>query len=242
MTTSELASELSSNNQKAAAVARRLESSGFLRRVRKGVYAAVPLEADPHRFRPDPLLSARAILGPEYAFSHYSALTLLGLSHQEHQTVHVAKPGAKARRLRLGDRALHIHNVEPKNWEQATTQRKRGSQRLTVTTPERTLIDLLSLPPHRQDYEEIVHVFQDVLRRTNHTELTAKGKTWGTKAAQARLGHLILHHWEHSDEPPVDVKMSGFVTLKSPTYFGTKPKNPANRFDSKFNVVYPEGV
>jgi len=241
-TTADLAATAACDRRQAVLTAGRLAGLGFLRRVQRGVYAVVPLEARPDGFQPDPVLAVSAALGKQYAFSHFSALMLHGVSHQEHRTVHISAPGVRSRRLNVGTIPVHVHNVERKNWDSATSRVKRGGQELLVTTVERTLMDLLSLPADKQDYDELVNVFRSLLQRSDHPKLAVEASTWGTKAAQARLGHLLLHYGKTGGDKgiPFDGRTGDLATLKSPTYFGTRPRNPANRLDRVFNVIYPK--
>lgn len=239
VTTHELARRLAASPQQAARVARSLRARGLLKTVQRGVYAVVPLEMDPTRFHPDPILAVHAALGDEYAFSHFSALQLHGAEHHAHKTVHVSRPGARSRRLRVGDTPVHVHGVSDKLWDAAVTTVRRGRAALRVTTPERTLVDLVALPPAKQDYEEVVQAFADLKPKLNMQDLVSETLVWGNNTTLARMGHLLTHHAAKEGADPFAGKMGDFVALRSPFYFGTRPKNPANKFDPTFNIVYP---
>lgn len=240
VTTRQLARRMSADKTHAVRLARSLQARGLLKKVKRGVYAVVPLEADPTRFQPDPVLVAHAALGQEYAFSHFTALQLLGAEHHAHKVVHVSKPGVRSRRMRVGDVTVHVHGVSAKLWEAAVTRVKRGRTDLMVTTPERTLVDLVALPPGKQDYEEVVHAYLDLKPKMRMHNLVAETLVWGNNTTLARMGHLIAHHGRRENDDPFQGKMGDFVALKSPYYFGTRPKDPANKLDKTFNVVYPE--
>lgn len=239
VTTQELARRLATSPRHAARVARNLRERGLLKTVQRGVYAVVPLEVDPARFHPDPFLAVHAALGDEYAFSHFSALQLHGAEHHAHKTVHVSRPGARSRRLRVGDMPVHVHGVSDKRWDVAVRTVRRGRVTLLVTTPERTLVDLVALPPAKQDYDEVVQAFADLEPRLNMKDLVRETLVWGNTTTLARMGHLLKHHAANDGADPFDGKVGDFVTLRSPFYFGTRPKNPANKFDPAFNIVYP---
>jgi len=216
---------------------------GIFAHVQRGVYAVVPLEADPATFQPDPILVTLRTLGPEYAFSHFSALVLHGAEHQVHETVHVTKPHVRSRKLRVGATRVHVHTTESLLWETATMMLRRGRDKLLVTTPERTLVDLVGLPAAKQDYAEVVEAFRSLLPRVNPSELARATELWGNRTTHARMGHLVARHAQERStefEDAFKVSRSNLAPLQSPVYFGTRPNDPANRFDRAFNLVYPE--
>jgi predicted transcriptional regulator of viral defense system len=239
VTAHQLAEMLGEDQRHASNVVRSLRSKGLLLNVQRGVYASVPLEVSPGNFRPDPVLVVHAVLGQEYAFSHFTALLLHGAEHNAHRTVHVTKPGVRSRRLMVGNVPVHVHGVSDKNWDLAVTTVKRGRASLAVTTPERTMLDLVGLPPKKQDYEEVVHAFLGLKQKMSMPDLVAESMLWGNNTTLARMGHLLSHHASAENGDPFGGKMGEFVALRSPYYFGTQPRNPANKLDSTFNVVYP---
>lgn len=224
------------------ALVRSLRNKGLITPVRRGVYAIVPLENNPDRFHPDPLLAVHSALGPGYAFSHFTALQLHGAEHFPHRTIHVTKPEARSRKMKVGPVAVHVHGTKHDNWDLITTTLRRGKQTLHVTTPERTLLDLVGLPPKQQDYWEVVDAYRDLRPKLSMPDLLAEAMTFANKTTLARLGHLILHHSPSSHGDVFQGKMGEFITLRSPTYFGTSPKQEGNCLDKDFNVVYPEGA
>ncbi|MHB8584820.1 MAG: type IV toxin-antitoxin system AbiEi family antitoxin domain-containing protein [Thermoplasmatota archaeon] len=240
LTTDALARKLASDSTRAARVARSLRARGLLKNVRRGVYAVVPLESDPARYSPDPILAVHAALGDSYVFSHFTALQLHGAEHNAHKTIHVTKPAARSRRLRVGDTDVHMHGAPARGWDAATATMKRGRATLRVTTPERTIFDLVALPPRQQDYDEIVTAFRDLKSKLNIRHLVAETLAWGNTTTRARMGHLLTHAADLGEPDPFGGKIGEFTALKSPFYFGTRPTDPANRVDKTFNVVYPE--
>lgn len=238
VTTRELARMLDVDRAKAVRVARALREKGLLMLVKRGVYAVVPLEAEPNRFEPDPVLSVHAALGDEYAFSHFTALQLHGAEHHAHKTVHVSRPGARPRRLRVGRVPVHVHDAPEADWASATTTMKRGRTDVRVTTPERTLIDLVGLPPKEQDYSELVEALRGLEPKLSSRDLVEQALRWANNTTKARLGHLLSHHAQTGPDP-LEGRTDQFRVLQSPYYFGTRPRDPKNRLDREFNVIYP---
>lgn len=243
LTTGELARLLGVPRRNAAKAAFDLRRRGLLTLVRRGVYASVPLDADPRGFRPDPFLAVHKALGDRYAFSHFSAVALLGGEQQVREVLHVAAPGARPRRRALRDRTVHVHSLSVGSWETATQTVRRGAEVLRVTTPARTLIDLASLPGPEQDYEEELEAFRSLLPRVEPKEVLGVLPSMVAVAARARLGHLLGRvAADASKFQPVLAALEHSVTRASPTYLGTRPKLADNRFDPRFKVVYPGGI
>jgi predicted transcriptional regulator of viral defense system len=242
VTTSELARLLGTTSRRAAKTAYELRRRGFLSRVGRGVYASVPLDAEAGKFRADPFLAVYKALGEGFAFSHYSALNLLGGEQQIRRDLHVLSPGVRPRTRHVGEQVVHVHAIPPELWEEATTRVRRGQDRLRVTSPEWTLLGLASLPGRPQDYVAALEAFKNLLPKTDPTVLLRAAQTLQGVSAQARLGHLLSKSSENSAEfNSVLAFLERSVHSASPTYLGTRPGRPGNSYDSKFRVVYPGG-
>lgn len=243
LTTDELAHVLNTSDSNAAKKAFDLKRRGFLVPVRRGVYAAVPLDADPGKFRPDPYLAATTALGDRYAFSFFSALALLGGEGTVRRTVHLSGPGARARVKRVAGVPVHVHSLPRKEWSRSTRQVQRGGQTVRVTTPERTLVDIASLSRRYQDYEAEVQAAASLLPMIDPSELLRDALAEPRKSTRARLGHLVQvttkarGKWE-----PILDSIAKSLRPGGTYYLGTAPGVPNNRFEQRFGVVYPGGV
>lgn len=243
LTTGDLAQALGVPPRNAAKAAFDLKARGFLKGLQRGLYAAVPLEVEPSRFVPDPFLAVHRALGERYAFSHYSALALLGAEQQVRRGVHVEAPGVRSRRRTVGTTPLHIHALSARAWNGVTMKVRRGGATLLVTTPARTLVDLASLPDPEQDYEEVLEAFKSLLPRIDPVDLSRAASGVSNTAALARLGHFLSRT---VGEPPMfrgfEAVLSDLehaVAHSSPKYLGTQSRAPSNRYDRRFKIVYP---
>lgn len=242
VTTRELAKIFGTSPPHAAKLAFDLKKKGFLTRVQRGVYASVPLDTDPRGFHPDPFLAVHKALGGGYIFSHQSALTLLGGEQTVRTTVDVSAPGARSRRRDLGSFVVHVHGVPVGALKDATTRVRRGGATLKVTSPEQTLVDLASLPNPVQDYEADLEAFRTLLPRADLKKLLAVLSVTKSIATLARVGHLLRVNARASLEM-TDVLRSirNSLVHAGPVYFATRPRDPSNRFDHEFKLVYPGG-
>ena len=246
LTTRGLAQALRVAPRNAAKAAFDLKARGFLKGLQRGLYAAVPLEVEPRRFVPDPFLAVHRALGERYAFSHYSALALLGAEQQVRRGVHVEAPGVRPRRRSVGTTPLHVHAASARDWEGATMKVRRGGATLLVTTPAQTLVDLAALSEPEQDYEEVFEAFKSLLPRVDPVHLSRAARGVSNTAALARLGHFLSR--TVGDPPmfrgfgPVLADLEQAVAHSSPKYLGTRPRDPSSRYDRRFKVVYPGGA
>ncbi len=245
LTTRDLARILGVSPGTAAKAAFDLRARGFLKALQRGLYAAVPLEVEPKGFHPDPFLAVHRALGERYAFSHYSALSLLGAEQQVRKVVHVEAPGVRPRRSRLGETPLRVHALPARAWEGSTTKVRRGGKSLLVTTPARTLVDLAALPGPEQDYEEHLEAFKSLLPRVEPTDLARAVRSLESKAARARLGHLLARAL---GEPPmlpgfdpVLADLKGTRAGVGATRLGARTRSPSNRSDRRPRVGYSGG-
>ncbi|MGI0131656.1 MAG: type IV toxin-antitoxin system AbiEi family antitoxin domain-containing protein [Thermoplasmata archaeon] len=240
VTTGELAKILAATPSRAARLAFDLKRRGLLTRVKRGVYASVPLDADPSGFRPDPFLAVQKALGGGYTFSHQSALSLLGGEQMVRRTVEVSAPGVRSRRRHLGNLVVHIHSVPGGDLKDFTTRVRRGGARLAVTSPERTLVDLASLPNPVQDYEAVLEAFRTLLPRSEPKRVLAAARATHSAPILARVGHLLKTSVPASPEMTEVLRsIRNSLAHAGPVYFATRPRDRSNRFDREFKLVYP---
>jgi len=141
---------------------------GRLKRLANGVYATVPVGADPNNFEPDAFLAAAAIR-PDAVFAYHSALDLLGQGHSVWWTCTVCTARRRSPVI-LGRTPIrflsHPPAVRPrtrapssrgKGGARWTTEVAREGRILQVTTPERTLVDGLREPSLVGGLDELVN-------------------------------------------------------------------------------------
>jgi predicted transcriptional regulator of viral defense system len=239
-TTKELAETFDRSLPQAAKMAFDLRKRGLLYKVQRGVYASVPLDANPSTFRPDPFLASRSALGERYVFSHQSALALHGAEQTVRQALHVSAPRVRARSRMIGEILVHVHRFPSDTWRNSTTTVRRGGVSLRVTTRERTLVDLAALPNSEQDYEEDLVAFRSLIPKADPRRLLREVHDAPNLSTRARVGHLLQA--SGIETPSVSKalkKIEESVSSASPSYFATTPRAGANRFDSAFKLVYP---
>ena len=146
-----------------------LRRNGWIVSLRRGLYAlspTVPGVTPAHEFE-----IAMALVDPA-GVSHWSALHHHGLTEQAPRKVFVLTAtetsvprarGAKAKQARggypVGDTVYQFIQVKPERFF-GTEKVWVGEARVTITDPDRTLLDGLSMPQYCGDFAEVLHAFE----------------------------------------------------------------------------------
>lgn len=146
-----------------------LRRNGWIVSLRRGLYAlssTVPGVTPAHEFE-----IAMALVEPA-AISHWSALHHHGLTEQASRKVFVLTTtessvprarGVKAKQARDGfpvaGTSYQFVQVKPERFF-GTDKVWIGESRVTITDPERTLLDGLTMPQYCGDFAEVLHAFE----------------------------------------------------------------------------------
>ena len=210
-----------------------LTKAGWLVRLRQGLYAlaaTVPGVSSAHEFE------IAMTLVPSGAVSHWSALHYHGLTEQAPRKVFVLtaanSPIPQSHRhkesqggIAVGETVYQFIRVRPERFF-GTQKVWVGDARVTITDPERTLLDGLMMPQYCGDFAEMLHAFAvranqlDVNRIIDYAIKldAATAKRLGWILQQQGVGTAQL-------QPLVDVPIKGYRTL-DPT--GPR-RGPCNR-------------
>lgn len=172
---------------------RYLADRGWLDRVRRGLYLPVPL--DSHRSgqaHQDPWVVAKVVFEPSY-IAGWSAAEHWDLTEQIFRDVLVVTgQRPRDRTPTIGGTTFVLHSLNPSK-HFGLVPVWRGSQRIDVTDPSRTVIDLLADPTWgggmRQVAEMIAEYFEG--GHSDNSLLVANGDQLGIGAVFKRLGFLI---------------------------------------------------
>ncbi len=193
-----------------------LTRSGWLVRLRKGLYAVsptVPGVTPAHEFE-----VAMHLVAPA-AISHWSALQFHGLTDQVPSTVFVltttegSVPWARGGEYPVGETVYRFIQVKPERFF-GTKKVWVDEARVVVTDIERTLIDGLAMPRYCGDFAEVLSAFQrgvdslDLDRIVKYAlrldQATAKRLGWVLDGLDVEQVHL---------EPLEQVPIKGYRTL-----------------------------
>jgi predicted transcriptional regulator of viral defense system len=170
-----------------------LASRGWLARVRRGLYVSVPLDAtSPSEWRADPWLVAAHVFEPCY-IGGWSACEHWGLTEQLFRDVVVVTARAQRRSaVRLQGADFHVVVRQP-NALFGTRPVWRGRERVDVSDPSRTIVDILDDPAIGGGIRHVADVIAEYFagEHRNDDRLLAYVERLGNRTVFKRLGYLL---------------------------------------------------
>lgn len=164
---------------------------GWLRRVRRGLYIPVPVEAeDPTTWSEDALYLADAVWTPCY-FTGWTAANHWALTEQVFRTT-VLKTAERVRdvRQKLLDHEYLVMHVSPeKLW--GTVSLWRHDRRIQLADPTRTMIDVMDQPALAGGIRHAGDMLLTYFETHDGGDLVSYGDRIGNNAVFKRLGYLI---------------------------------------------------
>jgi predicted transcriptional regulator of viral defense system len=172
-----------------------LARQGWLSRVRRGLYVAVPLDArHSGEWIEDPWVVADRLFSPCY-IGGWSACEHWDLTEQTFRTLLVVT----ARRVRHRDEVIqgipfHL-TVRHEDALFGAVSTWRGQNKVPVSDPCRTVIDVLDTPSLGGGVRTVADVLAEYLRSEHRDDqrLIDYGDRLGNGAAFKRLGYLLEH-------------------------------------------------
>jgi predicted transcriptional regulator of viral defense system len=164
---------------------------GWLRRVRRGLYIGVPVEAaNPQSWSEDPLVVA-AEVWPCY-FTGWTAANEWALTDQVFRTT-VLKTTARVRTasVRLLDHEYLITSVSEDNMRWGVKSQWRSESRLRFADLARTVIDILDSPKLGGGMRHGAEILAAYLDEHDPSTLIEYGDRLGNRAVFKRLGYSI---------------------------------------------------
>jgi predicted transcriptional regulator of viral defense system len=188
----EVATALEVDKITAAKRLARWTTEGWLRRVRRGLYIPVPIEADdPGSWSEDALVLADAVWGPCY-FTGWTAANHWGLTEQIFRTT-VLKTVRRVRsaRERLLDHEYLVAHVPGRLMGWGLRPVWREERRLSIADPARTVIDILDAPRLGGGIRQVTEILAAYLMEHDWRTLIEYGDRLGNRTVFKRLGFLV---------------------------------------------------
>jgi predicted transcriptional regulator of viral defense system len=165
--------------------------NGWLRRVRRGLYIPVPVEAsEAARWSDDPLYLADAVWTPCY-FTGWTSAGHWSLTEQLFKTT-VLKTTQRVRTSEqhlLEHSYLVAHTATAGMWGLATVW--RNDRKLQMADPSRTVLDILDEPALAGGIRHASDILRAYLEEHDGKELLAYGDRLGNRTVFKRLGYLV---------------------------------------------------
>lgn len=186
------ASALRTDTQTAARKLARWAEGGWLRRVRRGLYIPVPVEAeDPRSWSEDPIVVADAVWSPCY-FTGWTAANHWGLTEQVFRTT-VLKTARRVRssRARLLDHEYLVAHIPERLMDWGLRPLWRGERRVSIADPARAVTDILDDPRLGGGIRQVAEIVAAYLNEHDWRTLIEYGDRLGNRAVFKRLGYLV---------------------------------------------------
>jgi predicted transcriptional regulator of viral defense system len=169
----------------------RWAEQGWLRRVRRDLYLAVPVDAhDPRAWGADPLLLATVVWDPCYVTGWTSA-NHWGLTHQVFRTT-VVKTAGRVRRTtqRLLDAEFLLTHTTPDALTWGLRPEWRDEIRVRIADPARTVVDVLDDPRLAGGIRLAAEILTGYLDAHDPDQLIAHADRVANRTVFKRLGLL----------------------------------------------------
>ncbi len=170
----------------------RWAAEGWLRRVKRGLYIPVPLDAEnPGAWSEDPLVLADAVWGPCY-FTGWTAANHWGLTEQIFRTI-VVKTSGRVRSVnaRLLDHQYLLAHAAPELIAWGMRNVWREERRVRMADPARTVIDVLDSPQLGGGIRHCADILARYLDDHDPNTLIEYGERLRNRAVFKRLGYLV---------------------------------------------------
>ena len=221
-----------------------LADRGWLVRVRRGLYAAVPLDAiEPGAWREDPWVVASKVFSPFY-IGGWTACEHWGLTEQIfRETVVISGRSSRHREMEIHGFPFRIKVVR-KERIFGTETVWRGRVRVPVSNPARTLVDVLDDPAIGGGMRHVAGVLDAYLlhERRDDSLLLDYAHKLGNRTVFKRLGFLmrVLAPAETSLIEACLKAISSGISLLDPTATSKGPI--VKKWNLRVNVALESGA
>jgi predicted transcriptional regulator of viral defense system len=222
------------DRKESAKMLSKLASKGWVRRLRRGVYLLIPLEAtSPEDWRADPWVVADHVFQPAY-IAGWSACEHWGFTEQIFRDVAVFTSAPIRERRVTIDQTDFVLKKILEHLFFGTQSVWRGNTRVKVSDPTRTLVDILDDPQWGGGMRHVVQITQAYLD-SNHRDddlLVEYIERIGNSSPAKRLGYIL--ETRHKDNKGLIEKLE---PLLNTGYVLLDPSIPARgSYVSKWNV------
>lgn len=170
----------------------RWADQGWVRRVRRGLYIGVPVDAaNPRAWSEDPLAVATQVWSPCY-FTGWTAAHHWGLTEQVFKTT-ILKTSGRVRSAsdRLLDHDYEIRHVDVESLSWGLRTEWRADVRLRFADPSRTVVEIFDSPKLGGGIRHAAEVLTAYLSDYDPMGLAASAELLGNRAVFKRLGYLL---------------------------------------------------
>lgn len=220
-----------------------LAEAGWLIRIRRGLYATVPLDVlEPRAWREDPWIVAVKVFSPFY-IGGWSACEHWGLTDQVFkETVVISGKNIRRRRMEIQGARFYVKVVGTDKIF-GTEAVWRGRTRVFVSDPARTMVDILDDPKIAGGIRHVADILKAYLshERRDDSLLLEYAHKLGNRTVFKRLGYL-LEAMKANDVTLIDTchtAMSSGISLLDPS--APRKGRFVRRWNIRINVALDLG-
>lgn len=216
---------------------------GWLRRVKRGLYIPVPVDAEqPDAWSQDALIVAERVWRPCY-FTGWTAANHWGLTEQVFRTVVVkTSQRVRASEATLLDTDYLLTHVSGNAMRWGLASVWHEDVRLKIADPARTVAEVLDEPHLAGGIRHVSEILAAYLEEQDPQKLIEYADRLGNRAIFKRLGYLTevlgIHQPELLDE--CRNRLSSGIALLDPRAAPNGPRSPAWRLRSNVRVAREE--
>ena len=181
------------DRRRTARLLARWADQGWTRRLRRGLYLLIPLEATaPESWTVDPWIVAERLFRPSY-IAGWSACEHWGFTEQIFRDVAVFTSAQIRERRTTVDQTTFVLRKVPERLLFGTRAVWRGAVKIQVSDPTRTIVDVVDDPRWGGGIRHVCQVL-DAYRESEHLETALLAdylSRIGNAAAARRLGYLL---------------------------------------------------
>ncbi len=225
--------ELIPNKKTARQILFRLKNKGFIRQVRRGLFAIVPAQMIGKEFSIDRILVASQLARP-YFISHHTALEIHGVA-QSYQNITYISTNKILRSFEFQKISYKIINTK---YMFGIEQIQRGPLKINVSDRERTVLDCIRNIEYAGGIEELTKSIS-AFPGLNYTKLLEYLDLFKEKSMYHRTG-FILDSLKSELNVSQDILESIRDNLSKRTYYlhpGTK-----GVYKKEWNIIVPENI
>lgn len=216
------------------------QRTGRIESIRQGVYAVVPKGGTDPQAVADPLLIAGRCV-PDAVIVHHSALEFHGLAYSQFRS-YTFQTHFTARRFDYRGSSF-VPVLPPSALKRAsnelmeTTTGERHGLTVTVSTIERTLVDVINTPKWSGSWEEIWRSLES-LEYVDPARIVTYLRTLGNATTAARVGWFLDSHHEQLMIDDEQLRELHAMQPSKPVYLDRTHSGPT-RFVREWNLVVP---
>lgn len=174
-----------SNKKTARQTVFRLKNKGFIKRIRKGVFAIVPAQMVGKDFYADRIVIASMLTEP-YFLSHHSALEIHGVAQSYFNTTYISTSKA----LKSFEFQGIAYKFVTTKYLFGTEDVVRGNLKISTSDKERTILDCIRTPDYAGGIEELVRSIS-AFAAIDYKKLLKYMALFNEKSLFSRTGYLF---------------------------------------------------